>query len=107
DPGPLPVAPGVELVAAPWTSKRPLCDLVGAQLAEADRAGALRIAVGHGAVDVLSPEESNPGLVSLSGLEAALADGRVHYVALGDRHSTTSLGREGRIWYPGAPEPTD
>jgi DNA repair exonuclease SbcCD nuclease subunit len=28
-------------------------------------------------------------------------------VALGDRHSTTSVGRTGRIWYSGAPEPTD
>jgi hypothetical protein len=27
-------------------------------------------------------------------------------VALGDRHSTTSVGDSGRIWYAGAPEPT-
>jgi hypothetical protein len=30
----------------------------------------------------------------------------VHYVALGDRHSTTEVGATGRIWYSGAPEPT-
>jgi hypothetical protein len=31
----------------------------------------------------------------------------VHYVALGDRHSTTDVGASGRVWYSGAPEPTD
>jgi DNA repair exonuclease SbcCD nuclease subunit len=30
----------------------------------------------------------------------------VHYVALGDRHSVTSVGATGRIWYAGSPEPT-
>ena len=30
----------------------------------------------------------------------------MHYVALGDRHSTTEVGGTGRIWYSGAPEPT-
>jgi len=107
EPGPVPVAPGVELVAAPWTSKRPLVDLVGAHVAGLPADGTVRIAVGHGAVDVLSPEEANPALISLAGLEAALVDGRLHYVALGDRHSTTSLGQARRIWYAGAPEPTD
>jgi hypothetical protein len=38
--------------------------------------------------------------------EGAIADGRVQYVALGDRHSTTDVGSTGRIWYSGAPEPT-
>ena len=31
----------------------------------------------------------------------------IHYVALGDRHSTTDVGDTGRVWYSGAPEPTD
>ena len=30
----------------------------------------------------------------------------MHYVALGDRHSTTEVGGTGRIWYSGTPEPT-
>ena len=30
-----------------------------------------------------------------------------HYVALGDRHSTTNVGTTGRVYYAGAPEPTD
>ena len=107
EPGALAVAPGVELVAAPWRSKRPLTDLVAASAAGLAADGTIRIAVGHGAVDHLSPDDANPALVVVAEAEAALADGRLHYVALGDRHSTTSVGRTGRIWYAGAPEPTD
>lgn len=99
------VRPGVELVAAPWTSKRPLVDLLGAALGDAPppAPGTVRIAVGHGAVDALSPDRDNPALISLAALEQA----PVHYVALGDRHSTTSVGATGRVWYAGAPEATD
>lgn len=103
---PVVVAPGVELVAAPWRSKRPLVDLCRAAAEGLDADGTVRILVGHGAVDALSPDRHDPALVSLAGAEAALADGRIHYVALGDRHSTTSVGQSGRIWYSGAPEPT-
>lgn len=108
-PGVRVVRPGVELVAAPWTSKRPLTDVLGAALAGVAPAGGgtVRVAVGHGAVDSLSPDRDNPALISLAGVERALADGRVHYVALGDRHSTTSIGTTGRVWYSGAPEATD
>jgi DNA repair exonuclease SbcCD nuclease subunit len=105
--GPRSVAPGVELVAAPWRSKRPLTDLVAASTSGLPADGTLRIAVGHGAVDHLSPDDANPALIEVASFEAALADGRLHYVALGDRHSTTAVGRTGRAWYSGAPEPTD
>jgi DNA repair exonuclease SbcCD nuclease subunit len=99
------VRPGVELVAAPWTSKRPLTDVLGAACAALREAppGVVRVAVGHGAVDSLSPDRDNPALISLAALESA----PVHYVALGDRHSTTSVGSTGRVWYSGAPEATD
>jgi DNA repair exonuclease SbcCD nuclease subunit len=102
-----PVAAGVDLVAAPWASKRPLTDLVADAVAEAPLTGNQRIVVGHGAVDHLSPDTANPALIQVAGLEQAVADGRIHYVALGDRHSTTEIGRTGRVWYSGAPEPTD
>ncbi|HEX4866670.1 MAG TPA: metallophosphoesterase [Acidimicrobiales bacterium] len=105
--GPRLVAPGVELVAAPWRSKRPLADLVAAATAGLPADGTLRIAVGHGAVDHLSPDDADPALILVASLEAALAEGRIHYVALGDRHSTTAVGRTGRAWYSGSPEPTD
>ena len=99
--------PGVEVVPAPWTSKRPLTDLVGGAVADLVPGDTRRIVVGHGALDVLSPDDTNPALVALAGVEAALADGRIHYLALGDRHSATSVGRTGCVRYSGAPEPTD
>lgn len=103
------VCQGVELVAAPWMTKRPHQDLVAAQLRELEPAtgGLVRILVGHGAVDERSPDKDLPYLVRADELRAALADRRVHYVALGDRHSRTDLGIEGRVWYSGTPEVTD
>lgn len=102
------VAEDVEVVAAPWTSKRPLTDLVAAQLDGLAPAppGTVRVAVGHGSLDVLRPDPTDPAVVRLAGLHAALDDGRVHYVALGDRHSTWS-DATGRVRYSGAPEVTD
>jgi DNA repair exonuclease SbcCD nuclease subunit len=107
DVAPRVVAPGVELVAAPWSSKHPLVDLVDAACRELPANGVIRVVVGHGIVDVLSPDRNDPATISLDLVEGALQEGRVHYVALGDRHSTTSVGTSGRVWYAGAPEPTD
>ncbi len=106
-PGLLTIAPGVDLVAAPWSSKRPLTDLVADSVRDLGATGSQRIVVGHGAVDHLSPDSTNPALIQVEALEGAIDDGRVHYVALGDRHSTTEIGRTRRIWYSGAPEATD
>lgn len=107
DSTPVVAAPGVELVAAPWFSKRPLVDLVARATQDLPTGGTLRVVVGHGAVDTYSPDPHNPALIVQSALEAGLADGRFHFVALGDRHSTTDVGGTGRVWYSGAPEPTD
>lgn len=106
-PGVLPIEPGVELVAAPWSSKRPLQDLVGAVCTDLPVDGTVRVVVGHGAVDTLSPDRHNPALIRLAELEAHIDSGQVHYAALGDRHSSTDVGRTGKVWYAGAPEPTD
>jgi DNA repair exonuclease SbcCD nuclease subunit len=102
------VAPGVEVVAAPWTSKRPLSDLVADQLRALAPAppGVVRVLAGHGAVDVLCPDAHDPAVIRTDVCRAALADGRVHYVALGDRHSTWPFPGEHRIAYSGAPEVT-
>lgn len=97
---------GVQLVGAPWRSKAPLEDLVDRSVRDLPVDGSVRIVLGHGAVDRLGPERDDPSIVSVDRLEAHLAEGRVHYVALGDRHSTTDVGRTGRIRYSGAPEPT-
>ena len=109
-PGVLAVAPGVELVAAPFTSKRPVSNPVLDALRSLGGpapAGTQRVVVGHGGVDHFSPDHDSPTIIEVAALEAELAAGKAHYVALGDRHSATSVGDTGRVWYSGAPEPTD
>jgi DNA repair exonuclease SbcCD nuclease subunit len=103
---PVLAAEGVEVVGAPWSTKRPLVDLVSHAVAELPSNGTLRVVVGHGSTDSLSPNPNDPALIALGDLEAAISAGNVHYVALGDRHSTTEVGGTGRIWYSGTPEPT-
>lgn len=101
------VAPGVVVVGAPWLTKRPLKDLVTAAISDLPSDGTIRVVVGHGATDSLSPNRNDPAVIVENDLEDAIAQGRVHYVALGDRHSTTQVGGTGRVRYSGAPEPTD
>jgi DNA repair exonuclease SbcCD nuclease subunit len=105
-PDPVDVRDGIQVVGAPWTTKRPLRDLVAAACDSlvVDPA-CVRILVGHGAVDNMR-EFHDPATIRLAAAEAAIADGKVQYIALGDRHSTTRVGETGRIWYAGAPEPT-
>jgi DNA repair exonuclease SbcCD nuclease subunit len=104
---PVEVADGVEVVAAPWTSKHPISDLVGEACGRLEADGTRRIVVGHGAVDDVSGSFDDPKVIRLAGVEEAIHAGCVHYVALGDRHSCTEVGETGRVWFSGAPEPTD
>ena len=71
------VRPGIEVVGAPWKSKRPLTDLVStaADALEAT-VGVIRIMVGHGAVDQLSPDKDNPAFIRVADAEKALSEGR-------------------------------
>jgi DNA repair exonuclease SbcCD nuclease subunit len=101
------VRPGVQIVAAPWRSKRPSCDLAAAALDGLPADGTTRILLAHGGVDVLDPDPVNPALIRLAALEDALDRGVVRYVALGDKHSRTQVGATGRIWYSGSPEVTN
>ena len=105
---PVQAAPGVELVAAPWPNKHPTSDLVNAACEGlGPPSEGVRIVAGHGAVDAMSPRADDPKLIALERLEELVRSGQVHYVALGDRHSTTDVGGTGRVWHSGAPEPTD
>ncbi|MGB3352575.1 MAG: exonuclease SbcCD subunit D [Mycobacterium sp.] len=106
-PGVHEVRPGLELVAAPWYSKAPTTDLVAEVLDALPADGVTRIVVGHGAVDILVPDKDRASLIGLAALEAAIARGAVHYVALGDKHSRMNVGATGRIWYSGSPEVTN
>lgn len=99
------IKPGVEMLAAPWLSRRPAIDLVAQVCQDIGPAPGIRFLVGHGIVDSLSPTRDNLALIQVARLEEALADRRLHYVALGDRHSVTRISD--RIWYSGTPEATD
>lgn len=98
--------PDVEVVGASWSSKHPVTDLLAEACADLAADGATRVLVGHGGADVVSGDFGAPGSFRLADIEPATRDGRVTYLALGDRHSTTQVGDTGRIWYSGAPEPT-
>lgn len=98
---------GVEVVGVPWTSRRPGYDLLSAALARLDAPAGLRVVVAHGRADSLGPTGDDPAAIHVGAVEAAFAADRLHYLALGDRHSTTALGRSGRAFYAGTPEPTD
>lgn len=103
-PAAVPGVDGVEIYGAPWPTKHPSSDLCGDLLESLPSADdALRIVVAHGQVDELSPDQSRPEIIDLAKVEAALDSGLVQYVALGDRHSLTQVGRTGRVWYSGAP----
>jgi DNA repair exonuclease SbcCD nuclease subunit len=101
------VRPGLQIVAAPWRSKKPNTDLVGEVLDGLTADGVTRVVVGHGGVDLFEPDRDKPSLIRLATVEAALACGAVHYVALGDKHSRTDVGSTGRVWYSGSPEVTN
>ncbi len=102
--------PGLEIVGAPRMTKRSLGDpLEPGYAGLAPAPGVTRVLVGHGIVDAVMPIGDEPDeetRIRLAPVEAAIADGRLAYVALGDRHSTTDVGSTGRTWYAGAPEPT-
>ncbi|MBU0693153.1 MAG: DNA repair exonuclease [Candidatus Omnitrophica bacterium] len=108
DTTPIRVVKGTEIVGIPWMSKRPLQDLVALTTGKLEPIGdTLRVCVAHGMMDNLSPNTDDPALISLQAAENALSQNKIHYLALGDRHSLTKVGDSGRIWYAGTPESTD
>lgn len=106
DTDPIEVAPGVQLIGAPWRSKHPVADTVCAALPELEPTEGLRIVVGHGQLDVLNPDATDLTQISTSELGRMLDAGLIHYVALGDRHIGWPPEHDGRIHYSGAHEST-
>jgi len=106
DSKPLEIVPGVEIVGAPWRSRRPVSDPAAPGYAELTPAGpgTTRILLAHGQLTSLSGGMSDVPTIDQAALEAAVADGRLQYVGLGDRHSTTRV--TDRIWFSGTQEVT-
>ena len=108
DTAPIRVDDGIEIVGIPWTSKRPLQDLVSLTTETMESSvDTLRVCVAHGMVDKLSPDPDDPALISFNSAENAISQKKIHYLALGDRHSLTMVDDNGCIWYAGTPEQTD
>ena len=102
---PFQILPGVEIVGAPWRSRRPLSDPAAPGYADLDTGpGTTRILLTHGQLTSLSGGMSDVPPIDQKALEAAVADGRLQYVGLGDRHSTTRV--TDRIWFSGTQEVT-
>ena len=102
---PFQILPGVEIVGAPWRSRRPLSDPAAPGYADLDTGpGTTRILLAHGQLTSLSGGMSDVPPIDQKALEAAVADGRLQYVGLGDRHSTTRV--TDRIWFSGTQEVT-
>jgi len=108
DTTPIRVDEDIEIIGIPWASKRPLQDLVALATEQLEAVvDTLRVCVAHGMVDKLSPNPDDPALISLNAAENAISQNKIHYLALGDRHSLTEVGDSGCVWYAGTPEPTD
>jgi DNA repair exonuclease SbcCD nuclease subunit len=102
---PFQIVPGVEIVGAPWRSRRPLSDPAAPGYADLrPEPGIIRILLAHGQLTSLSGGMSDVPTIDQTALEAAVADGRLQYVGLGDRHSTTRV--TDRIWFSGTQEVT-
>ena len=105
---PIQISEGAELVGAPWISKRPVTNPIEEVLATLHPAeGMTRICMAHGCVDLFTPDRDAPGVIAVATIERAIEEGKIHFVALGDRHSLTKVGAGDRIWYSGTPEATD
>ena len=107
DAEPIEVASGVEVVGGPFPVRRPATNPLTAAVDGLSPTAHVRVLLGHGNLDALAGEFDQPGLLRLAELEQWLSEGFAHFVALGDRHSATSVGDTGRVWYAGAPEPTN
>ncbi len=95
---PVELAPGVHLLPAPCTQRRPGRDLSEAMSA-ATPAGARRIGLGHGAITDFSGEEGATGIIPPDRAQRSGLD----YLALGDWHGQLRVSQT--TWYSGTPEP--
>ncbi|WP_298087024.1 metallophosphoesterase [uncultured Corynebacterium sp.] len=102
---PVQVRPGVEIVGAPLTSRVMSEDALAAALDDLEPTAGVRVAVAHGQVVGFGDEVG--ATLSVDAVGRAVGKRLVHYVAVGDSHSTARLDDDGRMWFSGSPETTD
>lgn len=95
---PLELVPGVHLLPAPCTQRRPGRDLTEAMSVPTPE-GARRIGLGHGAITDFSGEEGATGIIPPDRAQRSGLD----YLALGDWHGQLQVSPT--TWYSGTPEP--
>ena len=112
---------GVEIIAAPLEGKHASVDVLKSVLAQLEPSKSTRIVAAHGSLSSFISVDTDDEKLDFSSISAALQKKFISYVALGDRHSTTSVDIRGRllpfagktnseilpIYYSGSHESTD
>jgi DNA repair exonuclease SbcCD nuclease subunit len=96
---PLILAPGVAVLPAPCTTRRPGRDLTEWMTGAATPEGTLRIGLAHGAVQSFSEETLATDVIAPDRARRS----RLDYLALGDWHGAVAV--DPRTHYSGTPEP--
>lgn len=99
EPLPIPLAPGVALLPAPCTARRPGRDMSAWMDTAATPEGTIRIGLAHGAIRDFSEEAAALDVIAPDRARHAGLD----YLALGDWHG--ALAVDPRTRYSGTPEP--
>ncbi|QIB33602.1 metallophosphoesterase family protein [Ancylobacter pratisalsi] len=99
EPVAMPIAPGVMLLPAPCTTRRPGRDLTGWMDEAATPSGTIRIGLAHGAIRDFSEDGTVADVVPP---DRARRSG-IDYLALGDWHGAMKV--DARTYYSGTPEP--
>ncbi len=98
EPGSHGIAPGVELLAAPVTSKSMGDDPTRWMAGDTGRQGDIRIGLAHGSVEDFGEDGGGTIIAPDRAQTAGLC-----YLALGDWHGLKKINE--RCWYSGTPEP--
>ncbi len=108
DVSPIQIGENLELVGAPWLSKRMDVNPFYKAIAPLEPVtGVTRIIMAHGIIDSFTPKKDDPLILSAESLEHVINEKKSSFIALGDRHTRTKIGAGERIWYSGTPEVTD
>jgi DNA repair exonuclease SbcCD nuclease subunit len=112
---------GVEIVAAPLKGKHANEDVLKKVLDQLQPSNSIRIVAGHGSLDTFINVSGDDEKLNFAAIEGSIAKNLVQYVALGDRHSATSVDKTGKlvpfkdvkeggvlpVYYSGSHEATD